>query len=56
MTSGAVTFSLVIPARNEEAYLPRLLETVQEARSRYVRAGKAVEVIVADNASTDSTA
>ncbi len=56
MTSGAATFSLVIPARNEEAYLPRLLETVQEARSRYVRAGKAVEVIVADNASTDSTA
>jgi glycosyltransferase involved in cell wall biosynthesis len=47
--------SVVIPAFNEEAYLPRLLDTVDGARSRY-RGGKdAVEVIVADNASTDGT-
>jgi glycosyltransferase involved in cell wall biosynthesis len=49
-------FSLVIPARNEAAYLPRLLDTVTAARSRYHRGADAVEVIVADNCSTDDTA
>lgn len=49
-------FSLVVPARNEEAYLPRLLETVQAARGRYHGGHDAVEVIVADNVSTDRTA
>ena len=49
-------FSVVIPARNEEALLPRLLETVEVAR-RATRAGaQQVEVIVADNVSTDRTA
>ncbi|HKB52764.1 MAG TPA: glycosyltransferase [Ramlibacter sp.] len=48
-------FSLVIPARNEEAYLPRLLETVAAARGRYRGGADAVEVIVADNCSTDRT-
>jgi glycosyltransferase involved in cell wall biosynthesis len=48
--------SLVIPAFNEAAFLPALLESVDTARSRYVRGAAAVEVIVADNASTDATA
>lgn len=48
--------SLVIPARNEAAYLPRLLQTVAAARERYRGGADAVEVIVADNASTDGTA
>jgi glycosyltransferase involved in cell wall biosynthesis len=48
-------FSLVIPARNEENYLPRLLDSVDEARRRYAGGFDAVEVIVADNVSTDRT-
>ncbi len=49
-------FSLVIPAYNERDYLPRLLDTVDLARGRYRAGAEAVEVIVADNASTDDTA
>lgn len=45
--------SVVIPARNEEDRLPRLLDTLTVARGRYT--GE-VEVIVSDNASTDGTA
>jgi len=48
--------SLVIPAFNEEHYLPRLLQSVDSARQRYQAGANEVEVIVADNASTDSTA
>lgn len=48
--------SLVIPAHNEQALLPRLLATVNAARARYRGGAAAVEVIVADNASTDATA
>ena len=48
--------SLVIPAWNEAAFLPRLLDTIDEARSRYEGGPDAVEVIVADNSSTDTTA
>jgi glycosyltransferase involved in cell wall biosynthesis len=56
MLSGArPRFSLIIPARNEEAYLPRLLDTVDAARSRYQAGPDAVEVIVSDNGSTDAT-
>jgi len=51
-----IHISLVIPAHNEAAYLPRLLDSVDVARQRYHRGGGAVQVIVADNASTDSTA
>lgn len=47
--------SLVIPAWNEEAFLPRLLDTVDEARARYRGGVEAVEVIVANNISTDRT-
>ena len=52
----APRLSLVIPARNEERYLPRLLDSVDAARERYRAGREAVEVIVADNVSTDSTA
>ena len=48
--------SLVVPAYNEAALLPRLLGSVDAARARYGRGAEAVEVIVADNASTDATA
>jgi len=47
--------SLVIPAWNEERLLPALLDTVDAAR-RAGPGGDAIEVIVADNASTDGTA
>ncbi|MCI0487732.1 MAG: glycosyltransferase [Blastocatellia bacterium] len=48
-------FSMVIPAYNEQAYIPRLLDSVERARDCYIRGASAIEVIVADNASTDST-
>jgi glycosyltransferase involved in cell wall biosynthesis len=54
--SASPRFSLVIPARNEAEYLPRLLDTVDVARSNYRLGPEAVEVIVADNVSTDRTA
>jgi glycosyltransferase involved in cell wall biosynthesis len=44
------TISLIIPAYNEEAYLPACLDAVM----RNV-AGKAMEIIVVDNNSTDGT-
>jgi glycosyltransferase involved in cell wall biosynthesis len=45
--------SLIIPAFNEAELLPRLLDSVDAAQAAY---GKEVEVIVADNGSTDETA
>ena len=47
--------SLVIPAYNEAAWLPRLLDTVDAARNRYRHGAAQIEVVVADNASTDET-
>ncbi len=56
-------FSLIIPAFNEAALLPRLLDSVDAARANYRGSRDAmrsqideIEVIVADNASTDATA
>ena len=49
-------FSVVIPARNEEKVLPRLLDTVEAARRAYRGGAERVEVVVADNVSTDETA
>jgi len=49
-------YSLIIPAYNEEAYLPRLLDSVDRARLRYHAGAASIEVIVADNGSTDRTA
>jgi glycosyltransferase involved in cell wall biosynthesis len=49
-------YSVIIPARNEEELLPRLLDTIDAARAGYRMGADAVEVVVADNASTDATA
>jgi glycosyltransferase involved in cell wall biosynthesis len=48
--------SLVIPAFNEERYLPLLLDSIESARQQYAAGPDEVEVVVADNASTDGTA
>ena len=48
--------SLVIPAFNEEQYLPLLLDSINSARQQYEAGSDEVEIIVADNASTDGTA
>jgi glycosyltransferase involved in cell wall biosynthesis len=57
MTSqNTLRFSLVIPAYNEDQYLPRLLDSIDVARSNYSGGAEAVEVIVADNDSSDRTA
>jgi len=49
-------FSVIIPAFNEERYLPRLVSSLGTAREAYRGGGNAFEVIVVDNASTDRTA
>jgi len=49
-------FSVIIPAYNEESYLPRLLDSIDAARVRYKGGADEVEVVVANNASTDLTA
>ncbi len=54
--SALPRFSLVVPAYNEERFLPRLLDSVDAAARRYAHGAAAIEVIVADNASTDRTA
>ena len=46
--------SLIVPAHNEERLLPRLLDSVEAAR--VVAPAITIEVVVADNASTDRTA
>lgn len=52
----AVRFTVVIPAYNEADYLPGLLDSLDVARATYGGGSGAIEVIVADNASTDATA
>ncbi|WP_406359477.1 glycosyltransferase [Streptomyces sp. NBC_00715] len=50
-------FTVVIPAHNEAAYLPRYLPTVLASLARWQEtSGEYGEVIVVDNASTDATA
>lgn len=49
-------FSLVIPAYNEADRLPILLDSVDAARARYRGGADAIEVVVGNNASTDTTA
>jgi len=48
--------SLVVPAYNEAAYLPALLDSVAHAARQAGLDGNGLEVIVADNDSTDETA
>ena len=48
-------YSMIVPAYNEERLLPRLLDSIDVARDTYAATGE-VEVIVADNGSTDRTA
>jgi glycosyltransferase involved in cell wall biosynthesis len=50
------SISLVIPAYNEAALLPRLLASVRVAAERFEGGADRIEVIVADNCSTDDTA
>ncbi len=52
--SAEPRFSVVVPAYNEEKYLPRLIDTIDAARASYGRP-EAIEVVVADNLSTDGT-
>jgi glycosyltransferase involved in cell wall biosynthesis len=47
--------SLVVPAFNEEHYLPALLDSAEIARQHFAGGVDAVEIVVADNASTDRT-
>ena len=49
-------FSVVIPAYNESQLLPRLLETLEQARNSYRGGRETIEIVVADNTSTDDTA
>lgn len=49
-------FSVIIPAYNEEKFLPRLLQSIEVARSNYYGGRDQIEVIVADNDSSDRTA
>ena len=45
-----------MPAYNEERFLPALLQSVTDAREAYGGGAEAVEVIAANNGSTDATA
>ncbi len=49
-------FSLCIPAYNEAALLPRLLDSVDVASAQYRGGAAEIEVIVGNNGSTDLTA
>lgn len=51
-----IRFSLIIPAYNEEKFLPFLLDSVAVAKENYEGGRDAIEIIVANNMSTDMTA
>lgn len=55
MPGNTPHLSLIVPAYNEQEYLPRLLDTVDVARERYQGGPEAIEVVVVDNLSTDRT-
>jgi glycosyltransferase involved in cell wall biosynthesis len=54
-TAQTSLISLIIPAYNEAVLLPRLLASVERARKVFADSGGNLEVIVADNCSTDAT-
>jgi dolichyl-phosphate beta-glucosyltransferase len=56
MTGGKPELSIVIPAYNEEKRLPRALERIHEYFSQRVGGLDAIEVLVVDDGSADSTA
>ncbi|MFW6241620.1 MAG: glycosyltransferase, partial [Thermodesulfobacteriota bacterium] len=49
-------FSLIVPAYNEAAFLPRLLRSAHLARRRFRGGVNEIEIVVADNRSEDETA
>lgn len=53
--NGCPVFSLIIPAYNEEKYLPKLLDSVEVARFNYKGGADEIEIIVVDNDSSDNT-
>jgi glycosyltransferase involved in cell wall biosynthesis len=50
-----LSVSLIIPAYNEENFLPRLLDSVDRARSLYIGGEGLIETVVVDNGSSDRT-
>src|SRR5476651_1043213 len=56
MPRNTPVFSVVIPAFNEAALLPRLLTSLDIARANYAGGAEQIEVIVGNNGSTDVTA
>jgi glycosyltransferase involved in cell wall biosynthesis len=48
--------SLIVPAYNEERFLPRLLDSVEAAAVAFAGPRTDLETIVSDNGSTDATA
>jgi glycosyltransferase involved in cell wall biosynthesis len=50
-----IRISVVIPAFNEQDYLPSLLDSIEQARASYTGGRDTIEVIVANNQSTDAT-
>ncbi|MEP7155221.1 MAG: glycosyltransferase [Betaproteobacteria bacterium] len=55
LRNNVLRFSLVIPAYNESRWLPALLDSINIARKHYKGDAATIEIIVADNASTDHT-
>jgi len=53
---SSIQQTVIIPAYNEALLLPRLLDTIDVARARYAAGLETIEVILANNASTDRTA
>ena len=56
VTFGQVLVSIVIPAFNEEKYLPGTLRAAHKACAVFDQAGWASEIVVCDNNSTDQPA
>ena len=48
--------SVIVPCHNEATLLPRLLASIEIARRAFHGDPAGIEVIIADNASTDGTA